>query len=473
MSTSQTQARSIAVAGRSELILAEFALITGIVLAVLAFGGTEPTSFAAVEILFAGTAAVLFAPWSRGQLAAAFSRRSLWVPALVVALVLLQLCPLPVVSATHINTEALPGDTSNFTHLTIEAFATRAQLLIFLSCILAFVLTQIVCHDPSRRRHLVVAFAGLAIFEAFYGLIQYLTGWQTIFGYVKRYDLQEATGTYINRNHYAGFLEMIFPFTIALALRELRKLQRKTHPFRWRTALATSGLQTLMLWLSISIVLFAAVVFSRSRMGILCLCISLVLTAGLYSTSRLNRKAGLLLCAAFLVVSMAVTVWVGLGSVLNRFQTVGQEYASQDYSRLSIWRDALTLIGQHPWVGTGFGTFPIAYTAVQTSFLGQFVNHAHDDYLELASDLGIPAALALVGSFVWVLARAVWISRAKTENLDRHLAVACAGSILAILLHSFADFNLYIPANGILFASILGLTKSLQPARPQPLAYSR
>jgi hypothetical protein len=54
------------------------------------------------------------------------------------------------------------------------------------------------------------------LFEAFYGLIQYLTDWQQIFTYVKKFDLEEATGTYINRNHYAGLLEMILPFSLAL-----------------------------------------------------------------------------------------------------------------------------------------------------------------------------------------------------------------------------------------------------------------
>jgi hypothetical protein len=67
----------------------------------------------------------------------------------------------------------------------------------------------------------------LGTFEALYGLVQYLTGWQRIFGYVKKYNLEEATGTYINRNHFAGFLEMVIPFGVALVLYENAKLPRK------------------------------------------------------------------------------------------------------------------------------------------------------------------------------------------------------------------------------------------------------
>jgi O-antigen ligase len=127
-----------------------------------------------------------------------------------------------------------------------------------------------------------------------------------------------------------------------------------------------------------------------------------------------------------------------------------------------MWRDALPLLKEHPWLGTGFGTFPIAYTGGQTAFLGQFVNHAHNDYLEIASDLGIPAALILFGSILFILAGAIRSFLSGERDFDRIVALGCVGSIVAILLHSFADFNLYIPANALLFSAILGLAVSVR-----------
>jgi O-antigen ligase len=162
------------------------------------------------------------------------------------------------------------------------------------------------------------------------------------------------------------------------------------------------------------------------------------------------------------MLSVGVFAWIGAASLVERFQDAGKEYASGDRTRLSIWRGTVALIGEHPWLGTGFGTFPIAYTAVQNTFLDQFVNHAHNDYLEIASDLGIPAAVGLTVSLGWILMRAVRAFRDASRNIDRFFALGCVGSIVAILLHSLVDFNLYIPANALIFASILGLAMSFK-----------
>ena len=449
--------------------LAEFALIAGIAFAALAFGGTEPGSFAVVEVLFAA-AAVLVVQQSWGN--CQFSWHILLPPALLVALVALQMCPLPI-SWRVTDAENLSNSGSTWATLTIDPFATRVHSLVLVTCVIGFFLAQTVCKTRSGKWHLLMGIVGLGVFEAFYGLVQYLTGWQRIFSYVKKYDLEEATGTYINRNHYAGLLEMLFPFTIALTLRELWKLQKRKGAMpKLKTLLIESRLQNLLLWLSISLVTFAAIIFSRSRMGIAAAGISLVLVFGLAAGSRFRSRTAFVFALTFVLLSMSLMLWIGLGSVLERFQTVNQEYGS-DYSRMSIWQDTLKLIGQHPWFGTGFGTFPVAFTTVQTSFLGQFVNHAHNDYLEFASDLGIPAALALIAGFVWIFIRAVRATRVAKDSLERFLAVGCAGSILAILLHSLADFNLYIPANCLLFASVLGLTMCLQGIDGAGLTQSR
>jgi len=294
------------------------------------------------------------------------------------------------------------------------------------------------------------------MFEAFYGLVQYLTGWQQIFGYVKRYDLQEATGTYINRNHYAGLLEMLFPLSLALAFYELWKLHTKK-----RTE--ESNFHRIAIWLSIAVVLFAGLVYSRSRMGIAAASISVLVMLTLAWTSKAYGRIALVVCAAFLVLSIGIIAWIGAASVVERFQDAGQEYAAEDHTRVSIWRGTLRLIGEHPWFGTGFGTFPIAYTVVQTTFLDKFVNHAHNDYLELASDLGIPAAFGITAPIVWILVRTARAFRDTGRNMDKFFALGCVGSIVAILLHSLSDFNLYIPANALVFASILGLAMSLKP----------
>ena len=447
--------------------LAEISLILGLALAVLAFGGAETISFSIVEILLLGTAAWLLAISGRNTFP--FSGKAVLIPAVLTGIVLLELCPFPSLLLHRFAGREIPETGIHAGYLSFEPYATRTHFLILLTCFMAFYFAQTLSQDRRRQQFFIGALIALGTFEAFYGLVQYLSGWQQIFAYAKKFDLDEATGTYINRNHYAGFLEMILPFSLAWVFYEYAKLRgARASGINFRNFIARSAIQRLVLSLSVSVVLSVALVFSRSRMGILAAASSILTIFALTMISRFHGRMGSLLAAAFIVLSICLALWIGPGPIVSRFQTVNEEYSLGGQSRLSMWRDALPLIKRHPWLGTGLGTFPIAYTSGQTAFLGQFVNHAHNDYLELAADLGIPAALILFASILFILARAIRSFLSGERDFDRIVALGCVGSIVAILLHSFADFNLYIPANALLFSAILGLAVSVRVPRAQP-----
>jgi O-antigen ligase len=442
--------------------LIEGSLIFGIVLAVLAFGGAEPISFSIVQLILLVTAALLIV---RGvEPADSFSWRALTVPALLIGAVLLQLCPLPASWVSRFSNNEISVADVRWSSWSIEPHATRNQFLILVTCLIAFYFAQLVSQSRKPKGRLVLFLLGVGTFEAFYGLVQYLSGWQKIFAYAKKYDLEDATGTYINRNHYAGLLEMILPFGVALILYEFGKLRGSDSQSAAsvRTIVQRRSFQKFVLCLCISVVLFAALIFSRSRMGILAASASILMMFGFAAISRRQGKASLVFFAVFAALSLGLAIWIGPGPIVSRFEDVGQEYSSLDQSRLSIWRDAVKLIERHPALGTGLGTFPVAFTSVQTAFLGQFVNHAHNDYVELASDVGVPAALMLFATFVFILVRATRTFLHAAGNYDRAIALGCVGSIVAILLHSLTDFNLYMPANALVFSVVLGLALSTQ-----------
>jgi putative inorganic carbon (hco3(-)) transporter len=441
--------------------LVQASLTVGLALAVLAFGGTGKVSFAIVQLLFFGMAAFFVA--RAPESAFRSSANLLAVPAILTIIVLLQLCPLPQSWLHRFAGRETPMAGVRAGYLSFEPYVTRGHLLTLLACFVAFYFAQIVSQDSRRKKIFIASLVVLGTFEAFYGMVQYLTGWQQIFAYVKKFDLEEATGTYINRNHYAGFLEMILPFSLALVFYEYAKLRGKRgRSIGFRRLIAKSGLQSLILWLCVSVILCAALIFSRSRMGILAAASSVLVIFALIAISRFHGRASSLLAVMFIVLSICLALWIGPGPIVSRFQSVEDEYSLGGPSRVSIWRDALPLMQHHPWLGTGFGTFPIAYTSGQTTFLTQFVNHAHNDYLELAADLGIPAALVLFASVFLILARAVRAFLFGEEDFERVVALGCVGSIVAISLHSFVDFNLYIPANALFFSVILGLGIALR-----------
>jgi O-antigen ligase len=448
---------------------AEASLIFCVTAAVLAFGGTEPISFAVVEIVLLG--AVLAVIIGRKDLEWAGSWGSAPVPAALMGLVIFQLVPLPEPLVrllrldNSISNANLPGSEHHFfSRLSIAPYNTRIHLILLVCCAVTFFFARMLGQDRERRRRLVTWLVALGTFEALYGLVQYLTGWQRIFGYVKKYNLEEATGTYINRNHFAGFLEMAIPFGVALVLYENAKLPRKVirgQNARIKQVLGGRKLSRIGLWLLAATVMVAGLFFSLSRMGI----ISAVASLGVMAAfSGFQRKAGISVAAAIMACGIILVLWMGAGPALGRFGMISEEYTSTDESRWSLWKDTARLIGGHPLLGSGLGTFPVAFTRVQSTFLGQFVNHAHNDYLEIASDLGIPAAALFFGSTGALLARVARKAASSEASFERAMALGCLGSIAAILLHSFTDFNLYIPANALMFSLILGLAASISPA---------
>jgi O-antigen ligase len=146
---------------------------------------------------------------------------------------------------------------------------------------------------------------------------------------------------------------------------------------------------------------------------------------------------------------------------MNRFEMLGQEYNSPGQNRISIWRDTLGLVRHYPFLGTGLGSFCVVYPSVQTAFQSLLVEHAHSDYLEFATELGVPACILMFASIYWVLLRCGRQYRKLEDGFDKTVTLGCIGSITAILVHSFADFNLHIPANALVFTIILAMAWSV------------
>src|SRR6266404_4222994 len=236
----------------------------------------------------------------------------------------------------------------------------------------------------------------------------------------------------------------------------LRRAARRSEA-KTRSLLSAPELLPLVGLLFLADVIFTALVFSRSRMGILSALASLMAVLALAGSSSLSKRTQAVVAALFFLGIIGIVAWLGSDPVVMRFEILGQEYAQTGQNRISIWRDTLNLIHQHPLLGTGLGTFSVAYTSVQTAFLNHLVDHAHCDYLEVVSELGVPGGILMFGSIFWILARAVRRYRKAEDRFDTAVCLGCIGSITAILVHSLADFNLYIPANALVFTVTLAL----------------
>ncbi len=330
--------------------IVEIGLISAVVLAVLVFGGTEPLAFSVVQIVLLGLGILLLVMYGTRRVGK--PRVPVAVPLVLVALVLLQIAPLPASVMQRLSNAGNPITGTSFATFSIARYETVSHLIILLTYLAAFYLTLVICHCPDGSRHLIFTLLTLGTFEACYGLFQYLTGWQHIFTYMKKYDLEEATGTYINRNHYAGLLEMVLPFALALAFYQFGKIPKTLAGTgdRTRSSFSHEQFQKFLLCLLLAIVLFVGLVFSRSRMGIISAVVSTLLLFTLIATSGLRRITAALLATIFLSAAIWIVAWIGPEPVIARFETLGQEYAATGENRWTIWQDTLHLIRQHPWL---------------------------------------------------------------------------------------------------------------------------
>lgn len=449
----------------------EAGLYAAIAIAVIAFGGASAPFFLVPQLIVSGLAVCLLIVSLKKPLF--HVRLPFVVPLLLITLVLLQIFPFPNRILSFLGYSQADVSPPFHPVLSIAPYETVSQLLLLVTYLAAFYLVLFVCEDRNARRRFVYALIAIGTFEALYGLMQYLTGWQQIFSFVKKYYLQDATGTYINRNHFAGLLEMTLPLVVAMALRQTQHMRHKCKRENSlaRDVLSGKELPAFVFWLFLAALLFTALFFSRSRMGLFSAVVSLIVILAFASEFALSVRSRILLGAVFMLSVAGIAAWVGTAPVLARFETIENEYAQTGWNRVSVWRDTGQLIREHPYLGTGLGTFSEAYPSVQTAYLSLFVDHAHSDYLEIASDIGLPGAILLFGSIFWILGHAIRRCGKLKDILDSTLCLGCAGSIVAILVHSIADFNLHIPANALIFTVLLALavsvTRETKPPRNQ------
>ncbi|HXQ26881.1 MAG TPA: O-antigen ligase family protein [Candidatus Acidoferrales bacterium] len=275
-------------------------------------------------------------------------------------------------------------------------------------------------------------------------------------------------------NHFAGLLEMILPLAVGLAFYHSQSARRRSRGSAVRAALENLNepaiLKSLLLLFAATILL-VAIVFSFSRMGMISAFVSLVVMGAVVWAGGRRSLLPSALILVLLAGGVAAVAWVGVAPVVERFEQLPQNepLAAAGVGRVAAWRDTLQLVRAHPLAGAGLGCFRYAFTAVQSTQLTYLVDHAHNDYLEFAAELGIPGAALFFAPLFWIAFRTLRAALRARSRLARSLALGSLGASVALLVHSAADFNLYIPANALVFAVILaiGYAASLDdPAAP-------
>jgi O-antigen ligase len=377
--------------------------------AVLAHGAVEPWSEAVLEV----GAAVLLLLWA-WEVSVGGEYKVVWNPLLWPLLGLWGVAALQLAAG-----------------ITVYPFQTRIELLKYTALLALFFL----CAQSYRKLEHWHGFVWFLLILGFavsvFAILQHFTFNGKLY-WVREIQFGGIPfGPYVNRNHFAGLVELLIPPGLAILI--LRAERRDQLPLVALFTLFPIG----------------ALFLSASRGGI----ISFLGEIGLLAFLILfRRREGRELAAAGLVVVLAIAFvsWLGIGRALERFASYKTLEVSEG-RRIEMLQGTWRIFLDHPIAGTGLGTLQKVFPLYETIYDGLIVNHSHNDYAEVLAETGVIGGLCGL-AFLVLLAWTGWkniVAEKEVMNLAYHAGalVACFG----LLVHATVDFNFHIPSNALVF----------------------
>ncbi len=423
-------------------------LIVGlaIILSALAYGMVH---YWALAVFFIGGVSLLVLwlidSWGLGSFR--ISRNVLQLPLVGMFLLgVFQLLPLrhPQDAGTH----SIPLVSS----LSFDPYSTRfilvqvAALLIYFAAVLVFTDT------PKRLRLLVRTITVFGFFLAIFGLTQSFTSPDKVY-WIRDIPQAQAFGPFINRHHFAGYMELALALPLGLVFTGAIEREKKF------IYLFAAGLMAV------------ALIMTNSRGGLISLFAELIFLVATMGVQRRHKhkkreseqhkpriksaaaKAGLAL--AMVVALFGSVVLLGGEEALTRM--VGSVNTDDPTTgRAHFWGVTVDIIKNHPLVGTGLGAFGVVYTGYDSRNGMYRLEQVHNDYLQVLSDGGIVGAM-LGLFFVVGLFRMGFARRESRDDFRRGVATGALAGCFAVLIHSFFDFTLHTPANALLFLVLAAL----------------
>ena len=332
------------------------------------------------------------------------------------------------------------------TVFSLHRYSSIWSSVLLLNYLIIYYLIINTVRTRSQLRQLVYVIMGVAAFLSGFGLLK----WSGInpFPWWTYSDIPQqsirVTATFGNANHLAGYMEMALPLVLGFMMTGVSGGKRIVTIFT-------------------TIMVSAALILSLSRGGWLGALIGLGFMAVALRVDQHfnNKKLILALAGGFLVVSL---ITLSTTPVVDRMLTLSENDPEVNlYSRLVGWRGVSKMIHDYPLIGTGPGTFADVYTKYQPAGLAKRRFYAHNDYLHFISEVG-PAVVIVI---LWIVIALFKKGFHKLKNPSRLVRATTIGSMsgaIAILVHSFYDFNLHIPANAMLLTVLCAIVAGFLPS---------
>ena len=371
----------------------------------------------------------------------------------------IQLIPLPYsvlqFIAPHAAELLAASDPAGFASIALDPDLTAKSLLKGIAYVTIMLLMLILMDSHKKIRWFAYTVLAAGLFQAAYGSYMALSGIEYSFFIEKQRHLNSATGTFLNRDHLAGFLEMSLAVGIGLMISNLSNARAIGWRNRLRKLVETLISPKALIRLTL-IIICIGLILSKSRMGNSAFFSSLLISGVLFLliSRHATRSTSIFLISLIVLDILLVGSWVGIGKVVDRLENTNMVVEHRD----EVDRDTLTMIAAQPFTGIGAGNFSSVFPNYQQPDIWENYYHAHNDYLEFMSESGLIGVLPLALAVLYCLFLSVKTMRQRRSPLMLGMAFAGFMGVLSILIHSTVDFNLQIPSNAVMFLLLMSLT---------------
>ncbi|MFC1849120.1 O-antigen ligase family protein [candidate division CSSED10-310 bacterium] len=333
--------------------------------------------------------------------------------------------------------------------ISLNPYQTFQGLIHFTFLFLLYLLAVRFFRKLQNLEFLIKVLILLGIGQSIYGFTEYLSGHHYVV-FDPMNNLRSVTGTFINRNHFAGYLEMSFFCAIGLLIHRIKRLKlHRSHSWRHHILTIFSDRNiTLFFWLMCPIVIACGIVFSKSRSGIIFTALGILF----FIFFHFLRKSSWKLAILFFCLIILSVYWTGTAGLSDRFDHMAQHY----FARQDFWVDTLHIFIHYPIAGTGMNTFDRVYPRHRLAYDNVDPVHAHNDYLELLSEGGLIGLILLV-SLIFIISRQVKRNLDEIPDIYLSLFTGSLAGLVTIALHGLTDFNFQIMANQVNFIILLAI----------------
>jgi len=324
-----------------------------------------------------------------------------------------------------------------------------------------FFLTICLVNSRDKMRHLLIAIAFIGVLQAIWGLsVAFLQNSESL--YSSEYQFIEAVkGTFVNRNHFGGFINIAIAATIGLMLCVGIKEKRQIHREANLTAWQSRTLDWRIYLVPYFGLLVLALIFCLSRGALAAFIVMLLAMGNCFVMVKENRNTIYQNFKWAIWLTILLLVFGGANFLSDQLAEINGDFNA----RMDLWGNSYHLIKDFWLTGVGSGNFQHVYPLYDSGEMpfrhsGPMplkLIHAHNDYLELMAEHGA-IGMILLGSVVLICLKNAFnaIRRFKTVSQSAYAIVAIMGAS-GFLAHAFVDFNFQIPSNALYFFVLLAL----------------